>query len=75
MKQAAWLIGAGVGLGLGGAYLLTRYLQSLLFNVKPTDWRTYAAAVLLLAAVSAVASLIPARRGSRVDPIVALRYE
>jgi predicted permease len=75
MKQAGWLIGAGVGLGLGGAYILTRYLQSLLFNVKPTDWRTYAAAVLLLAAVSAVASLIPARRGSRVDPIVALRYE
>jgi putative ABC transport system permease protein len=75
MKQAGWLIGAGVGLGLGGAYILTRYLQSLLFNVKPTDWRTYAAAVLLLAAVSAAASLIPARRGSRVDPIVALRYE
>jgi putative ABC transport system permease protein len=75
MKQAGWLIGAGVGLGLGGAYVLTRYLESLLFNVKPNDWRTYAAAVLLLAAVSAAASLIPARRGSRVDPIVALRYE
>jgi len=75
MKQAGWLIGAGVAVGLGGAYVLTRYLESLLFNVKPNDWRTYAAAVLLLAAVSAAASLIPARRGSRVDPIVALRYE
>jgi putative ABC transport system permease protein len=75
MKQAGGLIAAGVVVGLAGAYALTRYLQSLLFNVKPSDWQTYAAAVLLLAAVSAAASLIPARRGSRVDPIVALRYE
>jgi putative ABC transport system permease protein len=75
MKQAGGLIAAGVGAGLAGAYALTRYLESLLFNVKPSDWRTYAAAVVLLAAVSAAASLIPARRGSRVDPTVALRYE
>ena len=75
IQQAGSLIAAGVILGLAGSYVLTRYLQSLLFNVKPTDWRTYAAAVVVLAAVSAVASLIPARRGARVDPIVALRYE
>ena len=75
MKQAGGLIAAGVVVGLAGAYALTRYLQSLLFNVKPSDWQTYAAAVVLLAAVSVAASLIPARRGSRVDPIVALRYE
>jgi putative ABC transport system permease protein len=75
MMQAGGLIAAGVMAGLAGAYALTRYLESLLFNVKPSDWRTYAAAVVLLAAVSVVASLIPARRGSRVDPIVALRYD
>jgi putative ABC transport system permease protein len=75
MKQAGGLIAAGVMAGLAGAYALTRYLESLLFNVKPSDWRTYAAAVVLLAAVAVMASLIPARRGSRVDPIVALRYE
>ena len=75
IRQAGGLIAAGVVVGVAGAYVLTRYLQSLLFDVKPTDWRTYAAAVVLLAAVSAAASLIPARRGSRVDPIVALRYE
>jgi len=75
MKQAGGLIAAGVVMGLGGAYVLTRYLESLLFHVKPSDWRTYAAAVALLAAVSLVASLIPARRGARVDPIIALRYE
>jgi putative ABC transport system permease protein len=75
MKQAGGLIAAGVVVGVAGAYALTRYLESLLFNVKPSDWRTYAAAVALLAAVSVAASLIPARRGARVDPIVALRYE
>lgn len=75
MKQAGGLIAAGVVTGLAGAYALTRYLESLLFNVKPSDWLSYAAAVVLLSAVSAAASLIPARRGARVDPIVALRHE
>ena len=75
MKQAGGLIAVGVVVGLAGAFVLTRYLESLLFNVKPSDWRTYAAAIVVLASVSAAASLIPARRGARVDPIVALRYE
>ena len=75
LKQAGALIGAGVVAGLAGAYVLTRYIQSLLFNVERNDWGTYAASVGLLAAVAVAAALIPARRGSRVDPIVALRYE
>jgi putative ABC transport system permease protein len=75
LKQAGGLIVAGVVVGLGGAWALTRYVESLLFHVPPHDWGTYAAAVTLLAAVSLAASLIPARRGARVDPIVALRYE
>ena len=75
LKQAGALIGAGVAIGLAGAYGLTRYMESLLFGIHRTDWTTYAAAVGLLAVVAVAASLVPARRGSRVDPIVALRYE
>jgi len=75
LKQAGTLIAAGVLLGLAGAFGLTRYLQSLLWGVERTDWKTYAAAVALLSLVAVAAALIPARRGSKVDPIVALRYE
>jgi ABC-type antimicrobial peptide transport system permease subunit len=75
LKQAAWLMAAGLLFGIGGAYALTRYLNSLLFGVSSNDAFTYVAAAGLLAAVSIVASMVPARRGSRVDPIVALRYE
>jgi putative ABC transport system permease protein len=75
LKQAGTLIGAGVAIGLAGAYALAVYVESLLFQVEKHDWTTYAAAVALLAAVAIAASLIPARRGSRVDPMVALRSE
>ena len=75
LRQAGWLIAAGVAAGTAGAYALTRYLDSLLFGVHATDGLTYAAAAGILIAVSIAASLIPARRGSHVDPIVALRYE
>jgi ABC-type antimicrobial peptide transport system permease subunit len=75
LKQAGTLIGAGVAIGLAGAYALAIYVESLLFQVEKHDWTTYAAAVALLAAVAIAASLIPARRGSRVDPMVALRSE
>jgi len=75
LRQAGALIAAGIALGIAGAYGLTRFLQDLLFEVKATDWRAYAGAVLLLAVVAVVAALIPARRGARVDPVVALRQE
>jgi putative ABC transport system permease protein len=75
LKQAGSLIGAGVAIGLAGAFGLTRYVESLLFGIQSTDWATYAAAVALLAVVALAAALIPARRGAKVDPIVALRYE
>ena len=75
LKQAGILVTAGMALGLGGAWALTRFVGNLLFHVQPHDAATYAAAVALLAGVAFGAASIPARRGSRVDPMVALRYE
>jgi len=75
LRQAGWWIAIGIGLGLGGALALARYLESLLFEVRHRDPWTYAAAVTLLLAVSLTAALIPARRGAKVDPMTALRYE
>ena len=75
LKQAGKWIAVGVVLGLGGAMVLTRYLESFLFDVRRIDWQSYAVAVALLAALALVAALIPARRGAKVDPMSALRCE
>ena len=75
LRQALMLIGIGTVAGLAGAFVLTRYVQSLLFDVQPHDAATYALTALLLVVVSTIASAIPAARGARVDPLVALRYE
>jgi predicted permease len=65
----------GVSLGLLGSLVLTRFLRSMLFSVKPTDPVTFAAIAGILAAVTLVACFIPARRATRVDPLNALRHE
>jgi putative ABC transport system permease protein len=63
----------GIAIGVAGALALTRFMESLLFGVTPTDPATFAAASALLASIAALASYIPARRATRVDPVRVLR--
>jgi putative ABC transport system permease protein len=73
--EGAKLTLVGAGIGIVAAVALTRLMSSMLFDVRPTDVGTYAAVAGLLAAVSLLASYIPARRAAKVDPMVALRDE
>ncbi|HEV2206397.1 MAG TPA: ABC transporter permease [Candidatus Acidoferrales bacterium] len=75
VRQGLKLTAVGVTIGIAGALVLTRFLASLLFGVRPNDAVTFVGVSLILGVVALVACYIPARRAMRVDPMVALRYE
>jgi ABC-type antimicrobial peptide transport system permease subunit len=75
VRQGLWKGGIGVALGLIGAVLLSKSMTTLLFNVKPTDPKVYVVVSATLIGVALLASYLPARRASRIDPLVALRDE
>ena len=73
--RSVLLAAAALGIGLGAALLLTRVLSSLLYGVSPTDPATLGGLSLLLAFVVLLASYVPARRATRIDPLEALRHD
>jgi predicted permease len=73
--EALALVGVGLAIGLAAALFLSRFVSSLLYEVSPTDPAVYATTAAILIAVGALAAYLPARRASKVDPMVALRYE
>jgi putative ABC transport system permease protein len=75
LKHGLLLVVSGVAIGVAGALALTRFLSTLLFGITPTDVLTFAVVSLVFFLIAMFASLIPARRATKVDPLVALRYE
>jgi putative ABC transport system permease protein len=75
LAQGMLTIAIGTAIGLAGSFALTRTMRSLLFEISPNDPLTIAGVAVLLVLIAALASYIPARRATRVDPTIALRYE
>jgi putative ABC transport system permease protein len=75
VRDGLKLVLIGVGVGLAGALVLTRLMTTLLFGVTPTDVVTYMTVAVGLIFVALIACCIPARRATKVDPLMALRFE
>jgi ABC-type antimicrobial peptide transport system permease subunit len=75
LREMLILLGGGLLVGVPSTYILSRYVSSELFGVKPTDVWTGVAAVGLLGLIALISGFVPARRASAIDPIAALRYE
>ena len=74
-QYGAVLTAAGIACGVAGAVAMTRYLDTMLFGLTPLDPATFVTVSLMFAAIAALASYVPARRATKVDPLVALRHE
>jgi ABC-type antimicrobial peptide transport system permease subunit len=75
LREALLLAGLAVAIGLAGAFALTRLMESVLYETAPTDPVTLAISAIAILVVVTAAALVPARRATHVDPLVALRYE
>lgn len=75
LRQAVVLIGGGLAAGLAAALALISFMRSMLFAVSPADPVTFALVAVLLSAVALTATYLPARRATRIDPLIILRYE
>jgi len=75
LRQGVSLVAVGIAVGLVAAAGVTRFLSALLFGVKPLDWPAFVIASAILVAAGALASYLPARRATRIEPIEALRYQ
>jgi predicted permease len=75
LRESLWLVGVGIVTGSAGAYAAGRLVATMLFGLSPADRLTFGTAAVILTVVAVLASMLPARRASRIDPIVALRAE
>jgi ABC-type antimicrobial peptide transport system permease subunit len=75
LRQSLWKTGVGLLLGLAGGFIMSRSMESLLFEVTPLDPVAYVGVCVALLFVAVLASWLPARRAARVDPVIALRAE
>ena len=75
LRRGVFVTALGVGIGLASAVALTGYLSTMLFGLSPVDFGTYAGVTLGLVAIATLASYVPARRATNVDPVIALHCE